>query len=328
MRLFDRRDAFFLAVIVSLKVLRRASPPRLTAFVAGWVGLAAYARAGDRRRLSERNLSRAFAGAIGERRAKAIVRKSYQVFWWDTLLMSSSPGRDDLLDRINIRGRERLEGALEGGKGVILWESRVFGRRHLAKQVLRRHDFGVVQVYGEGHIAGFADTGGSDTWARRHIVRPFFESAEREVLAGIIYIPKSHSLTYARAVLEHLRGNGIVCFAADGTIGQKYASAHLLGCDQAFPTGVVSLARISGAPILPLFCVAERGGDAVLIIEPPLPSTTGADRESGSEGSVRHYASLLDSYVRRFPAEYRHWHALRCSSIGRRSAPTRDRGGG
>ncbi len=73
---------------------------------------------------------------------------------------------------------------------------------------------------------------------------------------------------------------------------------------------MVSLARLSGAPLLPIFCVQEGDSAGILIIEGPVHIEKDAGREQGLEKSLREYAGLLEGYIRRYPELYRNWHLL------------------
>ena len=77
-----------------------------------------------------------------------------------------------------------------------------------------------------------------------------------------------------------------------------------------FSTGMVSLAKISGASILPIICISEGYGEKRLIIEHPISIDKNADRERGLEDSVYQYVTLLESYIRRYPEQYKNWHLL------------------
>ena len=77
-----------------------------------------------------------------------------------------------------------------------------------------------------------------------------------------------------------------------------------------FATGTVSLAKGSGAAILPVFGIQERTGSIHLIIEPAIHIHSELDRERGLEDAVSQYVALLESYVRRYPERYRGWEHL------------------
>ena len=79
---------------------------------------------------------------------------------------------------------------------------------------------------------------------------------------------------------------------------------------------MVSLARLSGATILPFFCVHKEGDRTALIIESPIRIEAEGDRERGLEKAIGQYASLLECYVKKYPQQYRNWHGLVRSESG------------
>jgi lauroyl/myristoyl acyltransferase len=64
---------------------------------------------------------------------------------------------------------------------------------------------------------------------------------------------------------------------------------------------MVSLAKISGATILPMFCLLQPDGSTTIVFEEPIPVDAG----------VAQYADMLEIYIRRYPEQYRNWHLLR-----------------
>jgi lauroyl/myristoyl acyltransferase len=133
------------------------------------------------------------------------------------------------------------------------------------------------------------------------------ERCEKPFLAEIIYLPRSDSLVFTRILLDRLKQNAILCIPGDGRSGKKLLSARFLGHTELFSTGMVSLARISGASILPMFCIQEERGKTSLIIEPPILIETEVGREQALEKGVVQYVSLLESYIRKYPKQYQNW---------------------
>ena len=64
------------------------------------------------------------------------------------------------------------------------------------------------------------------------------------------------------------------------------------------------------APLLPLFCFEDPPGQPRLVVEAPVVIESGPARDRAIEAALRHYTSLLEGYVRRYPAQYRNWHFL------------------
>ena len=209
--------------------------------------------------------------------------------------------------RFEVLGLGHLQGALKTGKGAILWQSNSFGRKFLAKQVLRDHGFFVHQIYGENHAGGFPSPCPA-SWVRRRIITPLFDRCEQPYVAEILGLPLWEPLPVMRVLFDRLKQNGIICSAGDGTLGWNSVRKHFLGGYRTFFTGMASLSRISGAPILPLFCVQENSDKIAVIIEPPLAFDSTTDRDRASELCIEQYVNLLESYIRRYPEQYRNWH--------------------
>jgi hypothetical protein len=201
---------------------------------------------------------------------------------------------------------------MENGKGAILWESSHFGRRLLAKRILRHKGFAVHQVHGEYHMGGLPNDGSFVSWTRKHFLSAFFENCESCFVREIIYITTARSLAVSKILLKLLKQNGIICISADVGRGHKLIPVRFLGRTEFFPTGMVSLAKLTGATILPLFCIQESVTTTpCLIIEPPVCLENDVDRESSLKKAVIQYARLLESYIMKYPEQYRSWHSLR-----------------
>jgi lauroyl/myristoyl acyltransferase len=73
---------------------------------------------------------------------------------------------------------------------------------------------------------------------------------------------------------------------------------------------MVSLAKLAGATILPLFCFSNSDGQTTLILESPIPLDLDDSRKQVNEKALMYYADLLESYIRRYPDQYRNWHLV------------------
>lgn len=291
---------YLLSVAAVVETSNRLGSPRLVNALARGLGELAYRVSGAKRRAMERNLTRVF-GALAPSERDRIVRGAFYTFWDET--MTFVPWRANAT-RVETVGLEHLETALAAGKGAVLWESALFGRRNLPKQVLRRHGFRVHQVHDRMHRAGFAADPSAPRDARAHALA-YFEAREREFTAAIIQMAHPETLAATRKILATLGRNGIVCITADVAYGHRLLRFPLLGEPKAFPTGMVSVARTAGAALLPLFCVRERDDRYRVVIEPALPAPDATDREGDT---LRRYAAILDDYMRRYPDQYRSWH--------------------
>ena len=171
---------------------------------------------------------------------------------------------------VEIRGREHLEAALAGGKGAILCSAH-YGSHHCAFSVL--------------HASGFPFTTIGRWWWRYDNRRVF----RRAAVLGFVY---------ARRVLRHqqrpriepwpgrvrvavqaaaaLRANEVVSISSDtpplDADRPRAVEVPFLGRQARLLPGVVTLARLTGAPVL--MAIAHHSADyhhQVLEISPPVP---------------------------------------------------------
>jgi lauroyl/myristoyl acyltransferase len=272
--------------------------------------LTAYIFSRAKRRFIECNIFKTFGGKLGTTQLRRIAKGVFRECWHD--IFSWLPANIDtgVLENVEVRGLDHLRDALKSGKGVILWESNGFGKRVISKQILAAHSVLVHQVHGPNMLGGFLTNNSQATWVRYHIVRPFFERCERRFVAGTIYLNSSGSLMFTRQLLRVLQENGILCITGDGKVGRKLIPVPFLAKTELFATGMVSLARISGAQILPMFCFGGENGKTRLILEKPVSPESKTDREEGLRQGVESYARLLESYVVSNPEQYRNWHLV------------------
>jgi lauroyl/myristoyl acyltransferase len=271
------------------------------------VAFLAYRLSRSKRRSSEKNLSRAFKGQLSKEGRQAIVKGSFYQYWLDLFSMPYCSASEAEARPVRICGLAHLQESLKRGNGAILWESSYFGRRNLAKHILHRNGFAIDQVHASSHMGGFAARGGNQSWAIERVIRPFFDNCERSFVREIIYLGDPDSLAFTKLMVSRLRNNDILCISADGTRGHKFISVSLLGRTVSFPTGAVSLAKLTNTPILPLFCFADTTGRTKLVILPPLQIPSDLQREEALENGIHQFVGLLESYVRMYPEQYRKW---------------------
>ena len=237
---------------------------------------------------------------------RRIVLGVYQTFWADVFSTLPLRARGTAEERVELEGAEALQAAVKAGKGVILWESTMFGYRMVGKRALHRLGLRIDQIHSEGHIQGFDHDPRTATWVMTNLVFRFYDRIERRLVNDVISIPRAGSLDYLRESLARLRRGGVLCLAADGPVGRQRLELPFLGRTFSFASGVANLARLSGATVLPYFCFEDEGR-LRLIVETPIQ--IGTSREDG-ERAVAQFAALLETYVRRYPHQYRGWHLL------------------
>jgi lauroyl/myristoyl acyltransferase len=308
MRFMALKDLYFLVVIALINLVDWLSLPKLKEFVISSIAVTAYRLSSNKRRSMLRNVTLAFNGMVSERDKQEIVKGAFRAFWKSMFSWSESTKDREEYMKAELCGSEHLHHALRNANGVILWESNGFGNRILSKRILYGKGFLIHQVHGANNLGGFLVGNSSATWVRRTLINRFFENCERRFVTEIIKLPRSNSLAFTRALLNRLNQNAILCIAGDGKTGQKMIPRKFLGRSDFFSTGIVSLAKISGAVILPMFCVRETNGKINLVVEKPITVQKGENREESLESGIADYVNLLEAYIRRHPEQYINWH--------------------
>ncbi|MGH7894134.1 MAG: lysophospholipid acyltransferase family protein [Candidatus Binatia bacterium] len=284
----------------------RVGSARLRDLVATALSALAFRLSRGKRRGIEATLARVFGPRLGARRRRAITRRAFREFWVDILSLlplRGAPGGDVA----RLIGAEHLREALAGGHGAILWVSNHWAGMSTLKRTLHAHGFAVHKVHAEHHLGGFRGVG--DTWVQQRVITPFFDRHESAIVAGIVTI-KRGSLAFGRDLAGCLRANGIVCIAADGRVGRRFVPYPFLGIAEAFPTGVVTLARTSGAKLFPTFCLPGTGRTVRVVIEPAIALPAELDREQGIRNVISRYVERLECHARRHPSRYLNWNLV------------------
>jgi len=304
------RDVVGLAC-VCLLALTEPSPLRpLRRVAARFLGAAAFRFSRRKRRRIEANLKACFGRAMSTARRRRIARTVFRETWRE-ILDAPRTGPAPVV----IRGLENVRWALDAGRGAILWESHGLGRRMLAKRVLGEHGVRIFQVHDVHHLGGVGGDERVASWIGRRLLRPFFDRRERRSVEEILHLPDGGSLVYARELVARLRGNRLVCVAGDGPLGHRRVEIEFLGGWASFATGTISLSRLTGSPLLPLFCLELPSGDVELTVEAPLALEPGRGRD-GELSVARRYARLLEARILGAPGQYRSWHTVQTGSGG------------
>jgi len=302
------RDFYFPSVIALLTISRRF-PIGLRRLMVRAAALGAYWISGRKRRLTWCAIDAAFGEELSTVQKRNIAQSAFYQFWRETFWMAPSPAELEQVGRVPLRGEEHLRAALSRGRGAILMETSSFGGRFLARRVLHARGYAMHQVHGERHLGSGFDPGSHWNWAARWL-RRFCEACEMECLAEMIYLPRSDSLAFTRVLLNRLNRNSAICITGDGKYSHRLIGLPFLGGEETFSTGIISLARASGAAVLPLFCVSRSNPEIEVIIEPAIEVESAAGREASLIAGVRQYANLLERYCRMYPEQFYAWSQL------------------
>jgi lauroyl/myristoyl acyltransferase len=247
------------------------------------------------------NLRQLLGDELSPEEAERLARDFFRFSSCETIDVMRLRGRAQALGRlVEVRGREHLDAALAGGKGAILCSAH-FGS-HLS-------------VFSLLHASGFPlTTIGRWYWN----YTPGLSSAER----------RFWDLVYARRMLRHrqrpniepypgrvqvaaqaaaaLRANEVVTICSDAppldADQTRAIEVPFLGRQARLLPGVVSLARLTGAPVLMAF--VHRLPDyrhQVLEISPPVPM------QGETATAFRRCVAAMDTAIRTSPAHWVFW---------------------
>ncbi len=272
--------------------LSRAVPGSVAEGVAGAVGARVIPLlAAERRAQVERNLRRVHGpGFDGPelRRAVGATFASYARYWVESFrLPGTSP--EDLDAGIIVDGFDRIEEALDAGRGAIL------ALPHL----------------GAWEWAGF--------WVatvRKRPITVVVEALEpRDVYDWFVDLRESFGMhvvpvgpKVAGQVLGALRDNHVVCLLSDRDLSGDGVPVEFFGEATTLPGGPAVLALRSGAPLFPtaVFHGGERGRQG--IVRPALDTTRSGGRLRDDVARItRDLAAELEDLVRLAPDQ---WHLL------------------
>jgi lauroyl/myristoyl acyltransferase len=116
---------------------------------------------------------------------------------------------------------------------------------------------------------------------------------------GLRFVPRARPGVGIQLVAALRRGE-VVALQGDRAIGTRGDVAiPFFGRPAPFPVGPFFLARAAGVPVVPAFCVLERGSRYRVHIAPPITVERGDE-----EGAARVWVGVLESIVQEYPTQW------------------------
>jgi KDO2-lipid IV(A) lauroyltransferase len=289
--------AYWLAVAPLLALLPASLAYRAACWRADWLSRS------DPGKRSEvvRCLRQVLGEQLSQQEAEHTARDVFRIRSCEVIDLMRLRGRGRSLGRlVELRGREHLDAALAGGKGAILCSAH-FGSYDCAFSVLQAGGFPVTSI---GRWWWNYPPGGSSvarrTWdfvfarrVQRHRQRPNIE-------------PWPGRVQVAVQAAAALRGNGVVtiCCEAPPLDAElnRTIEVPFLGRQARFLPGVVTLTRLTGAPVL--MVSVHRCADyrhQVLEISPPVPM------EGETATAFGRCVAAMEATITAHPAEWDFW---------------------
>jgi KDO2-lipid IV(A) lauroyltransferase len=278
--------------------LVQRSPLGVVYFFAGLTGNISYRLAKGRRTVMEEELDQLFPNPGKVKDKSRIVKKAFDnwIKVKTEVLLFPTLNREKTRKMISIIHRERLDEALERGRGVILVTFH-FGSNRMVLPALGFLGYKVNQV-------GISPT----QWGEMlevaensvHYKTMEFEGVcERSLPAKFIYVDN-----FMRKPFECLKNNEILVIAADGGEGSRRIPVPFLRRTAMISAGPVLLAHKTGAALLPIFTVRQRDDRQTLLIEEPVELESTGQKDTDAINNMRKLTRLAERYIERHPCHY------------------------
>jgi lauroyl/myristoyl acyltransferase len=254
-------------------------------------GRIAHGRAGKRRAMAERHMARILGGdpdSVDDvaREAGRRVFERYGVYTAETLWLRERR-IESVYGGIEIEGLHHWDAARSAGRGVIL-----------ALPHIGNWEFAALHPLVEGvRLIAVAEE-----LADPAMVAWFTEMRGRfgieVVLAG--------DAALTRRLLEALRGDAAIALVTDRDVTGNGIGVDFFGERTRMPIGPGALARISGAPLLPVACYLTDDGHRI-VARAPIEVPRTSDRRADGAAAVQSLAHEFEDLIRVEPDQ---WHVL------------------
>jgi KDO2-lipid IV(A) lauroyltransferase len=251
-----------------------------------WLGRLVYRCSSRERTRALEHLQLAFGRERSPQELERIARACFANLGRNACEFLSWPKlRLQTLERhLTIEGRAQLDRVLrEPGRGVILLTA------HLGNWEIIGAYLGLLGYRG-GVVA-------------RHLRYPEYERWQ------IALRRRTHIETFVRdssvkELLRRLRDNQCIGMLPDQDVDSvEGVFVNFFGRPAYTPTGPVTLAQATGAALLPVFCLRERGRFRIVFEEPVRLVSSGNTRQDLQENTAR-WSRIVEGYIRRYPEQW------------------------
>lgn len=192
-----------------------------------------------------------------------------------------------ILKNIDVRGREKLDAALERGKGVILLSP------HLGNWEL-----GAAAIAAMGYPVNAIVLPHKD---KR--INDFF--VKQRALNGIRSIPVGMGI---KECFRNLRRNETLAIAGDKDYTNGGITTKFFGKEAVMPKGPAAIALKTDSPIVPVVLIRREDNSFSLIFEDPIIYSTKGDKDTDIKELMSLYLPSFEKYIRMYPGQ---WYAFK-----------------
>ncbi|MDD5173852.1 MAG: ELM1/GtrOC1 family putative glycosyltransferase [Candidatus Omnitrophica bacterium] len=271
-------------LVRALNIIFHFTPIRADLWIGRSIGRAAFFFNKKRRLIAYANLKAAFAKEKSPRELRAITKDVYVnlVQTFSEIASLTKVNKDYVNRYVEVVHMERIENAAKSGRGTLLLTAH-FGDWELSSLV--------------SALKGFPIT----VLAREQKMKRLNELLNRlRESKGCKVVRKGMS---TKNIFKELYGKNMVGILSDQDAGRKGTFVNFFGRPTSAHIGPFEIAKHTNSIILPNFIVRTGGPFHKLYLEEYIDVRQSEDKQGLIDGLQR-YMSLLEKYVRRYPAQW------------------------
>jgi len=281
-------DLFANVLLTFFILIFRGLPPKALVFIAKFMGRIAFYLVKKYRERVIGNLSIAFRNEKDLDEIKSLAKEVFFHFTLtplETIYLIAVPFGRFMLD-IKIIGKEYLDAALAQGNGVIALGAHL-GSFTLLGTRLAAEGYPFNVIINEGNFPKFMKSFG--TYQRR---------------VGQKFFPPKPASSAIKKSLNCLRRNEILYLIADEQQRRGGLPVSFFGKTAYSPPGPAIFSLKTGAPILPMFVLREKGIPQTLWIGSPIEIERTFDGKKDTELLTAKFTKAIEDAVRYYPSQW------------------------
>ena len=203
----------------------------------------------------------------------------------ETIYMAAVPFERSVMN-IKIKGQENLDAALAKGNGVIALGAHLGSFTILGTRLaLEGYAFNI--IINQSKFPKLTER---------------LTDLQRKI--GLKPFPPKPATTSVKKSLNSLRRNEILYLIADEQQIRGGVPVPFFGQTAYTPPGPAIFSLKTGAPILPMFVLREKGIPQTLLIESPIEIERTFDEQKDIELLITKFTKVIEDFIRRYPSQW------------------------
>lgn len=264
--------------------LAMALPVRVSYAIAVFLADIFFVMSAKDRRVIIKN-TRIVCGALPEREVIRISREVLRNFAKYLVDFFRFERIDDeyIKKMLEIKGREHIDAAIEGGRGAILLSAHI-GNWELGGALIAAlgYDISVVAL-------PHSHRGINDFFRRQR---------------GLVKMKAIEIGSALKGCYTALKNNGLLALLGDRDFTKNGQEAVFFGQKVSLPVGPAALSRRMGSAIVPCFLVRNPDDRFTMHVEKPIYPDPSLGEEDDTGRLMGACAGIIESYVKRFPTQW------------------------